>query len=265
MVVLPKTNDFESESRRPLTFAERRVNLSGIKATMNKKGEELDTSLLLLKEKILAGELTEDEIKKEVLKIVTPIQKHCFEFWKQTASSELELKVNPTHKNLEGLLLAQNKAMVDRMFEDIKGRYEKEGLSRSFTDSVQFSEGGIFSRFFNGLKSFFVLNAINLWRESVFKTVEEDIHAYQYSAIIDDRTTALCRSLDGMLVKPWSAEYERFKPPNHWNCRSLWIAIMKEDPRKPYISWKPYQLENLEEKSLKLLWSRREAQAKTTS
>lgn len=47
------------------------------------------------------------------------------------------------------------------------------------------------------------------------------VEGYQYSAILDDRTTEICRGLHGKKFKRGEAPI----PPNHWNCRSLLIPI----------------------------------------
>jgi len=47
------------------------------------------------------------------------------------------------------------------------------------------------------------------------------IHGYRYNAILDDRTTDICRELDG---KTFAAGDEPI-PPLHWNCRSVLEAI----------------------------------------
>jgi len=48
----------------------------------------------------------------------------------------------------------------------------------------------------------FVIGAINLGREAVFEENTKEIYAYQFSAILDDATTDICRGLDGIVVKP---------------------------------------------------------------
>ncbi|WP_257130512.1 phage head morphogenesis protein [Bacillus wiedmannii] len=52
--------------------------------------------------------------------------------------------------------------------------------------------------------------------------------ALQYDAIIDTRTTKVCRHLDGLIIdikrKDLIAEYS---PPNHFQCRSVWLPVTK--------------------------------------
>jgi SPP1 gp7 family putative phage head morphogenesis protein len=49
------------------------------------------------------------------------------------------------------------------------------------------------------------------------------VAAYQYSAILDDRTSDICRGLDGKIFKAGSEPV----PPMHFNCRSVLIPITK--------------------------------------
>ena len=58
------------------------------------------------------------------------------------------------------------------------------------------------------------------------------VQAMEYSAIMDARTTAICDHLDGQIHHKDSAFYNEFKPPNHYNCRSLLIVVTAND------SWK---------------------------
>lgn len=69
---------------------------------------------------------------------------------------------------------------------------------------------------------------INRGRNDGFFFREENlkgIQAFQYSAIIDDRTTDICLSLDGQVFKMGSGSSMRFRPPNHHGCRSILIPI----------------------------------------
>lgn len=49
------------------------------------------------------------------------------------------------------------------------------------------------------------------------------VAAYQYSAILDDRTSEICAGLHGKIFKPG----EEVVPPLHFNCRSVLIPITK--------------------------------------
>jgi SPP1 gp7 family putative phage head morphogenesis protein len=55
------------------------------------------------------------------------------------------------------------------------------------------------------------------------------VQAYQYSAIMDDRTSEICSGLHGKIFEASDAPI----PPLHFNCRSLLIPITKYEEYKP--------------------------------
>jgi SPP1 gp7 family putative phage head morphogenesis protein len=60
-----------------------------------------------------------------------------------------------------------------------------------------------------------------------FGTIADEIIGYEFSAVLDGRTTELCSSLDGKILKP--NEVNLYNAPLHYNCRSLLIPIFKDD------------------------------------
>lgn len=54
----------------------------------------------------------------------------------------------------------------------------------------------------------------------------------QYSAILDERTTPVCQHLHGKVFKPNDPALDALAPPNHFNCRSLLVPIMVDQPVK---------------------------------
>jgi SPP1 gp7 family putative phage head morphogenesis protein len=69
--------------------------------------------------------------------------------------------------------------------------------------------------------------AINEARYSTFTDPALDgfVEALEYSAILDDRTTEICRHLDGRVYPADSPAWDGYKPPNHFNCRSLLVPV----------------------------------------
>ncbi len=51
------------------------------------------------------------------------------------------------------------------------------------------------------------------------------IPAMSYSAVLDDRTTEMCRFLDGKLFRTEAEDLSRLTPPNHFNCRSVLVPV----------------------------------------
>jgi SPP1 gp7 family putative phage head morphogenesis protein len=58
--------------------------------------------------------------------------------------------------------------------------------------------------------------------------LEPDITGYQYSAILDNRTSPVCEALDGKNIK--KEEIVDYNPPLHYNCRSIIVPIFKDEP-----------------------------------
>ena len=65
--------------------------------------------------------------------------------------------------------------------------------------------------------------ALNMGRTNLFNREEYKgfIEAFEYSAILDDRTTDICESLDGRIKKDWGS----YTPPNHFQCRSILVPV----------------------------------------
>lgn len=55
--------------------------------------------------------------------------------------------------------------------------------------------------------------------------ISEKLWGLHYSAILDDRTTTLCRGLDGTTLPTDAAFWQQWTPPNHYGCRSCVIEV----------------------------------------
>lgn len=74
--------------------------------------------------------------------------------------------------------------------------------------------------------------AFNQGRLGVY--LEADVcTALQYSAILDDRTTEFCRKYDGKIFLKTDPIWNKITPPNHFNCRSIIVPVLK---------WEDYEL-----------------------
>lgn len=76
-----------------------------------------------------------------------------------------------------------------------------------------------------------VMKAYNQGRMNFFEQeVDKDfIQGYQFSAILDDRTTPLCERLDGEMYRAGDPYLDKINPPLHFNCRSLLVPVTVED------------------------------------
>ena len=67
----------------------------------------------------------------------------------------------------------------------------------------------------------------NEGRLQQFGEIADEIQAYEYSAVLDGRTTDICKACNGKILKP--NEVNLYNPPKHFNCRSLLIPIFKDE------------------------------------
>jgi len=62
------------------------------------------------------------------------------------------------------------------------------------------------------------------------------LKGFEYSSILDGRTTDVCRFLDGKNFKAGDGNADQLKPPRHFNCRSYLIPIPASANVDKYIS-----------------------------
>lgn len=62
--------------------------------------------------------------------------------------------------------------------------------------------------------------------------VVEDYPYWEYSAIEDNRTSNICRQLDGVVKRYDDSFWSAYYPPNHFHCRSTVISRNKEELKK---------------------------------
>jgi len=59
---------------------------------------------------------------------------------------------------------------------------------------------------------------------------------WEYVGVADDRQTDICRQLDGKIYRFDDPIWASIYPPNHFNCRSMVVALSKEDVGKRAVS-----------------------------
>ena len=62
------------------------------------------------------------------------------------------------------------------------------------------------------------------------------LQGFEYSSILDARTTEVCRFLDGKKFKPGDGTADQLRPPRHFNCRSYLIPIPASANAPSYIT-----------------------------
>lgn len=74
--------------------------------------------------------------------------------------------------------------------------------------------------------------ALNVGRYKAMMDVAEKRPYWQYSSVVDNRTTGLCRSLDGKVYRYDDPFWTVFYPPNHWRCRARVSSISERELKR---------------------------------
>lgn len=76
-----------------------------------------------------------------------------------------------------------------------------------------------------------VNRAFNVARRQAFSEAAAtgDFPAWEFSAILDDRTSDICESLDGKIYAADDPIWGTITPPLHYNCRSQIVPVYKTD------------------------------------
>lgn len=255
---------------RPLTFAEQKMDLPQLKKTLDKYEKKIVDELITLSQTQKAAIL--EQIKKAVEnnditalgKIKVPwvkklsdlilwIKKDVFNFGKDSASSEMWFDVPKTstetkaYMELESKLLAQKtvdilesqtKSVVTQMIG--KNNWSITSLAAATAvQEVGQSIDRVVEQLSQSVKTLSVISSFNVGLSVVYNANIDKIYAYQYSAILDGRTTDRCLSLDGRVFLPWSQDAINYKPPQHINCRSRLVGILIDETFKPAVTGVP--------------------------
>lgn len=72
------------------------------------------------------------------------------------------------------------------------------------------------------------VQSFNTGEQQFYKTqVADELHSFEYIAILDDKTTQWCRACNGHTYTPWGMAYNAVNPPKHFGCRSMLEPIWK--------------------------------------
>lgn len=252
---------------RDLTAAEQRVKLAEVEAffddeegalieALNALNEERKQALIKKAEKIIdSGDIAgiaalllglgikaKDLLKESATK--------ALERGKATAAQEIKESI-PTTSNftkrvidskidlaLEGQAVALETAiksrLIDLMNNDV-GKAAAIADIEALYDSMTSNE-------VRQLIGTTVVDFFNEGRALTFEANRANLHGLQRSEILDDRTCALCMSLDGRVLGP-NDPFTKMGQV-HTNCRGMWVSILKSDAELPKVKQLPQTLQN---------------------
>jgi SPP1 gp7 family putative phage head morphogenesis protein len=84
-------------------------------------------------------------------------------------------------------------------------------------------------------------NAISAYNSGRWDEINgiEEVEMVEYIAILDSRTTNICRRLRGTVLPKDDSQWSSITPPNHHNCRSTIRAIFSFEVDKPKVKQPP--------------------------
>lgn len=172
---------------------------------------------------------------------------NLFEVGKKTASNELQVASPATDRDIPGVLRAQSIQMEEAIAKEMglvaqsEALYQiQRGADVAFTmKQIEKALDLKIEKMIRASGTQAIMGAFAGGRMSVFEKYKDRIYAFQYTAVLDGRTTRFCQSMNGRVVAPNSSDFFAFAPPNHVHCRSFWSEILTDEFIKPKIEEVP--------------------------
>lgn len=126
--------------------------------------------------------------------------------------------------------------ITSKLFENMKKSLENGGTlkqwikdSKETIDKLGLGKQGYY------LENVYRTNMFSQYSIGNYKQLKEDEDLFpywQYHAIEDNRTTSICRTLNGKIYKSTDPFWNIYYPPNHYQCRSTVICLSKSDMKE---------------------------------
>ena len=265
----PKGAKMSERWHRQLTKAEQAVRFDEIKRVMDTEEKRLFNELvkILVKEKIALIPVFERAVQNHDLAKLQNIAgrfkgeyervfrngiKKLYEFGKNKASYEIKSAAPPTTGEQIELLADRAHYYTERHYKDLVDNLKSTALlgvlDKSISDSetiknIKAAYQKFINRNVNITANLSVAESFNEGRKFTFDTYKEDVYGFQWSAILDGGTCNYCRSMDGRVISSTDKKFNEYQPGRvHFNCRCIWVAIMKDEAKPPAFSGIPDQL-----------------------
>ena len=259
----------EHKWHRDLTSAETRVRFDEIDAYMTTEEKKLyqELSKILLKERAYLLPIFERAIQNKDIATLQRIAgrfsseyervfrngiKKIFEFGKNKASFEIKKAVPSTTP-------AEEQGIYDRahyyaqkgyqdLLESLTGIASVAIMNNEMTTETAVAKvKDVYKSYLNKnalvASNLVISENINAGRKFVFEKYYDDIYAYQWSALLDGGTCNYCRSIDGKTISATDKSFSTYQPGRvHFNCRCIWVAILKDDTPLPTYTGIPESL-----------------------
>lgn len=283
-----KAELFHQRTYRDETKFEKLINFSEIKKTLNRidetamnKTKPLARDIYIdfidqIKDRNLLARFKPDLINELAPKHLKPLNMEFKNFMKgafhnayNQAQKELFPRNEKKFAEIEELLPEEFIDIIEAEAFKIVGDYSIHVTNKMKNELVQGIKNGVGERELLGRLKELGAEETDKWLKTVIRTkttemfnrgrktywetdefAKQIVEAYQFSAIMDDRTSEVCASLDGHVYD--KGEFtNHIVPPLHFNCRSLLVPITKFEE---YEADKAPSLDSLKDKGGNLIF-----------
>lgn len=262
--VFQEDNNFKSW--RKLTFAEKKVNFTSLRAFMDKNEASLiDEATALLKKATgeymtkltnMVNKNDKQGIKdleipywREYKALIKSYLKSSYDFGKNNAAREMDVKSPSSPQDLGQTLDLMADTIATQHHYEIETE-AKQAISNQLTKfgekeikalaSAAVSIASSSESLIRNTAAIIVSASINTGRKLVFDKNKNKIHGLQRSEILDEVTCNFCLSMDGRIVE--TDDSIAREGTFHSNCRGIWVEILKDEEELPEITGVPNSL-----------------------
>ena len=279
----------EFKLKRELNKFEKKLNFKQIEADLNRMDKQAEEILLKTTKPIISSLLNQitlsnkkiTTLKAKNLKGMNRALKEYYAEVFELGQMDAQKAILPNTKKFgyKDVLPEDYAEVLQSETFKVVGDYSNKMTSKASSLLSQGLKNGASSGEIVSLIKEELKNDTEIWIATVVRTKTNEIYnesrkrfwetddiakeivvAYQWSAVIDNRTSEVCRSLDGKIFN--ISEYTNVvKPPAHFNCRSLLVPITRFEDFKDddeYLTGESRPtVESLQDKGGNLLKSRR--------
>lgn len=258
-------NDFTPENRdfkRPLTFAEEKVDFDAIRRQMDQLEGSLEGEARALFEKdadrfmkdlsraVNAGDTK--AIKKATLRVratyttlLKDMLKKAYEFGKNNSAREMGVKAPPNARRILQQIDINATTIAERHTAELTTTAKlaaNEALTKGETAAIALAAADrklreAITEKTRQTAQIAVTGLINHGRRTTFEANLDDIYALQRSELLDSRTCNYCLSIDGRIVE--KTDDFSHNSVFHSGCRGIWVEILQDEENKPSIDGIP--------------------------
>lgn len=250
------------KSFRAMTFAEGKVNFSGLQKKLDQLESQFDkkTKELLNEERTkfitaLTRAVSNDDreaikaasmaAKSAYAKIIKESTRDAYEYGKSSASKEMGVSLPPSASAILTQIDIQADSIAEMHITEITST-AKTALTSALTkgESVAAAIAAAdaaavtaINKLTQNTAMIVMSSYLNIGRDTVFEVNFEKIYALQRSELLDSATCDYCLSVDGRIVE----KDDSFAKNNifHSGCRGIWVEIMLDEEDLPSIDGIP--------------------------